>query len=124
MNAPVVKRGADGRLLPGGPALNPGGRPKGIEAVRELLGEHTPTFVAALVGLLQSPNETTRLAAFREFMDRLVGKPVQISDSNVKTQNLDIPALYLLAMQGANKQMGDGAIDVTPEPDARAGVEW
>jgi hypothetical protein len=77
--------------------------------------EHTPAFVTALVGLLQSPNETTRLAAFREFMDRLVGRPVQITDSNVKTLDVgaNIQALYLRAVKAAN-----APIDVTPTPQA------
>jgi hypothetical protein len=82
-----AQRDARGRLLPGFSG-NPGGRPKGIEAVRELLRPSAPAFVAALVDLLKSPNEMTRLAAFREFMDRLVGRPVQVTEADVRTVNM------------------------------------
>jgi hypothetical protein len=57
-----------------GSRLNPGGRPQGvIEDVRERLGPYTPEFVAG--DLVRSPNEATRLAAIREFFDRLLGNP-------------------------------------------------
>jgi hypothetical protein len=71
MSNELVKRDAHGHLLPGS-RLNPGGRPRSvIEDVRERLGPHTPEFAAPLVELARSPNEATRLAAIREFFDRL-----------------------------------------------------
>jgi hypothetical protein len=80
----LIRRGAGGRLLPGGPALNPGGRPRGvIEDVCERLGPYTAEFCAALVDLKRSRNEATRLAAIREFFDRLLGKPAIAVDTTV-----------------------------------------
>jgi hypothetical protein len=109
-NAPV-KRDAHGHLLPGS-RLNPGGRPRGvIEEVRERLGPHTAEFCTALVELVRSPNEATRLAAVREFFDRLVGKPPVAVDTTVT--KVDIGALYLQALKVAN-----APIDVTPTPQA------
>jgi hypothetical protein len=119
-NAPV-KRDAFGHLLPGS-RLNPGGRPRGvIEEVRERLGPHTAEFCAALVELVRSPNEATRLSAVREFFDRLVGKPPVAVDTTVT--KVDIGQLYLQAVKQANRPPAEAAIDATPAPDGPAGVE-
>jgi hypothetical protein len=117
MNAPTVRRAADGRLLPGFANLNPGGRPRSaIEDVRERLGSHTPEFVDALVELSRSPNEAIRLAAIKEAFDRLLGKPPVAVDTTVT--KFDMGALYLQAVKAANLSPGEAAIDVTPTPQA------
>jgi hypothetical protein len=118
MSDAMVKRGERGRLLPGS-VLNPGGRPRNaIEDVRERLGPHTPEFVTALVELVRSPNETTRLAAIREFFDRTLGKPPVAVDTTVA--KVDLGALYLQAVQAANGSPPSDPIDITPAPDAPA----
>jgi hypothetical protein len=113
MSNAFVKRDANGHLLPGS-RLNPGGRPRGvIEDVRERLGPYSPEFVTALVELVRSPNEATRLAAIREFFDRLLGKPpVAVAVNNAVEH--DIQQLYLTAVMAANQ---------APRPDAPAGGE-
>jgi hypothetical protein len=73
---------------------------------------YTPEFVDALVELVRSPNETTRLAAIREAFDRLLGKPPVAVDTNVA--KFDIGALYLQAVQAANRPNSEAAIYVTP----------
>jgi hypothetical protein len=83
-----------------------------IEDVRERLGPYTPEFVAALVELARSPNETTRLAAIREAFDRLLGKPPVAVDTTVA--KFDIGALYLEAVKLANQPPSEAAVDVTP----------
>jgi hypothetical protein len=119
VNLPVpVQRDAHGRLLPGFSG-NPGGRTSGIGAVRELLRPNAPAFVTALVGLLQSPNETTRLAAIREFLDRLVGRPVQVVENDVRTLNMG--EMYLAALKAVNAHAS--TVDVTPATDAPATVD-
>ena len=113
MSDAPVKRDACGHLLPGS-RLNPGGRPRGvIEDVRERLGPHTPEFVAALVELARSPNETI----IREAFDRLLGKPPVAVDSTVA--KFDMGALYLEALKIANQP----PVDVTPAADAPAGAD-
>jgi hypothetical protein len=109
MSDAPAQRDAFGHLLPGA-RLNPGGRPRGlIEGVRERLGPYTPEFVDALVELVRSPNEATRLAAIREAFDRLLGKsPIAVDSTVVKA---DIGALYLQAMQRVNQQH-QAAIDL------------
>jgi hypothetical protein len=100
-----------GHLLPGS-VLNPGGRPRGaIQEVRELLGPHAPKFVDELLRLLRSDNEAIRLAAIREAFDRLLGKPAVAVDTTVA--KFDIGAMYIRAMQSANRSRGD-EIDVAP----------
>jgi hypothetical protein len=115
MSNALVKRDSHGHLLPGA-RLNPGGRPRGvIEDVRERLGPYSPEFVAALVELVRSPNEATRLAAIREFFDRLLGKPpVAVAVDN--TVEHDIQQLYLTAVIAANQRP-------PPSPDAAVGAE-
>jgi hypothetical protein len=101
MSNALVKRDAHGRLLPGS-QLNSGGRPAGlIGDVRERLGPYTPAFVAALVELARSSDETVRLAAIHEFFDRLLGKPaVAVAvDNSVSHQ-----ALYLSALIACNQK--------------------
>ena len=79
--------------------------------MRELLRPNAAAFVSALVDLLKSPNEMTRLAAFREFMDRLVGRPEQATDTTVR--KFDMSQLYLEAARLAQPP----PLDVTPSPD-------
>jgi hypothetical protein len=125
MNGPTVRRAANGRLLPGS-VLNVGGRPRGaIEEVRELLGPHTPAFVAALVELARSPNEATRLAAIREAFDRLLGRAPVSVDTTV--QKLDIGQLWVEAAKLANAPPTIDATPLADEPVAdqpNATVEW
>jgi hypothetical protein len=124
----IVKRNALGHPLPGGPSLNPGGRPRGvIEEVRERLGPYTPEFCAALVELVRSPNEATRLAAIREAFDRLLGKPPIAVDTTVtKDIGPSIGALYLQAVQAANAERSLDAkiVDAKASPDSPAASDW
>ena len=114
MTLPAPRRDARGRLLPGpGQSLNPGGRPKGIEAVRELLAPHVQDFVSALVELRKSDSESIRLAAIIEFMNRYAGKPIAMVDQELKT--FDMRELYLLAVQAASRAPA-AALDITPLP--------
>jgi hypothetical protein len=101
MNVPSVSRDARGRLLPGA-SLNPGGRPATLEPVRALLRQHTEQFVTALVDLLSSKDDSVRLAAVKEYFDRLCGKPVAVTEADVRTQSVDLTAaireMYLKAV--------------------------
>jgi hypothetical protein len=63
-----------------------------------------PEFMDGLIELTKSSNEATRLAAIRELLDRLLGKPAVFVDAT-HTQ-VDVGAIYLAALKRAN-----GAID-------------
>ena len=103
MNAPVPRR-ANGTVMKGYTA-NPGGRPRStIEQVREALLPDLPLFLERLAELTQSRNETIRLQALREILDRLLGKPPVAIDTTVA--KVDIGAVYLAALKRAN---GDAA---------------
>ena len=62
-----------------GQSGNPGGRPKGIEA---LAREHTPAALAALVDALRSPRE--RVGAAVALLDRGWGKPTVTVEGNLE----------------------------------------
>jgi hypothetical protein len=107
MNAPAVRRAADGNYL------NPSGKPAGVIAeLRERLSPYQAEFVTALVGLVRSSDEAIRLAAIKEYFDRLAGKPSVSIDQSV--QRVDHTALYLEALKLS--QPADITIDVAPAP--------
>jgi hypothetical protein len=119
MNDMTVKRNACGQLLPGS-RLNPGGRPRAtIEDIRERLLPYMAESVETLVELMRSPNGHLRLAAIREYYDRIAGKPPVAVDTTVTNDiGANIGALYLQAVQAANRPASETAIDVTPPAEA------
>ena len=61
-----------------GESGNPGGRPKVLAEVQELARQHAPSAIAELARLaLKAKNETARIAAIRELLDRGYGRPRQ-----------------------------------------------
>ena len=103
MKSTVVLRAANGQLLPGTAAVNPGGRPAGrIEEMRQLLAEHQDEIVATLLSLLRSKDEDVQLAAAKEMLDRLLGKaPIAVDSTSTK---FDYQAMFLKALQLANSE--------------------
>lgn len=75
----VPERDAKGRLLPGSPTMNPGGRPKGLERlVREMVDWEKATNV--LVSILYGPLSAScrvqdRLRAYELLAQRAYGQP-------------------------------------------------
>jgi hypothetical protein len=101
MNMPVVhRRRPDGTLLPGQPALNPGGRTRAVEELKARYLLRLPEFFEGLIKLTKSKNEATQLAAIKELLDRLLGRPNVYVDA-VHTK-MDVGAMYLQALQRAN----------------------
>ena len=61
-----------------GQSGNPGGRPKVVAEVQELARQHAPAAIIELARLaLKAKNETVRVAAIRELLDRGYGRPRQ-----------------------------------------------
>jgi hypothetical protein len=59
-----------------GQSGNPGGRPKVVAEVQDLARQHAPAAIVELARLaLKAKNETVRVAAIRELLDRGYGKP-------------------------------------------------
>jgi hypothetical protein len=119
MNAPA-QRDARGRLLPGSTA-NPSGRPRVVEAVREMAAAHAPAALAKIAELIGSPDPRVALAASQEILNRYAGKPVQPTEADVRTLNMN--QAYLDAMKLVNLNPPRVATDdtftveLTPSPD-------
>ena len=104
MNAPVVQRRQNGQLMPGAANLNPHGRPRGlasIEQIREKFGHRVEELIENLFELTRTGSEATKLAANRELLDRIVGRPQQVIEA--VTTKYDVGALYLQALQRAQR---------------------
>jgi hypothetical protein len=68
-----------GRPFEKGRSGNPGGRPRVIAELRDLARRQAPDAIKELGRLaLKARNETARIAAIRELLDRGYGKPTQI----------------------------------------------
>ena len=68
-----------GKFQPG-KAANPTGRPKGTgksPKLRELLEEHVPAAITALVAALQDSDGRVAVQAAKEILTRVYGVPVQ-----------------------------------------------
>jgi hypothetical protein len=64
--------------FPKGQSGNPGGRPKVLGEVQELARQYAPAVIAELARLaLKAKNETARIAAIRELLDRGYGRSRQ-----------------------------------------------
>jgi hypothetical protein len=104
MNAPAPARRPDGTVMKGS-VLNPGGRPRSattaIEELRERYLPDLPKYFNVLISLTKSESEAMRLAAVREVLDRLIGKPTVVVDSI--HAKVDVGQLYLAALQRANQ---------------------
>jgi hypothetical protein len=98
-----------GTMLPGS-VLNPGGRrTTAIEQARAQLMPDLPKFLARLAELTQSSNESVRLGAIKECLDRLIGRsPIFVDSVSAK---VDIGQLYLPALQRANAKTIDGSTE-------------
>ena len=90
-----------------GSVLNPGGRPRNaIEQLREKYMHRLPELLEGLFELTKSDSPHVRIAATRELLDRLIGKP-QISIDTV-TAKVDVGAMYLAALKRANGVIDGG----------------
>ena len=64
--------------FPKGKSGNPGGRPKVLGEVQELARQYAPATIVELARLaLKAKNETARIAAIRELLDRGYGRSRQ-----------------------------------------------
>jgi hypothetical protein len=67
---------------------NPGGRPKVLAEVQELARQHAPMIIVELARLaLKAKNETARIAAIRELLDRGYGRPRQAMEVSIPADN-------------------------------------
>jgi hypothetical protein len=74
--------------------------------VRARLLPRLPEYLEALDKLTRSKHEATRLAAVREILDRLLGKPAVFVDTT--HTKVDIASLYLQALKQVNGATDSG----------------
>jgi hypothetical protein len=109
----LIPRRANGTVMPGYTA-NPGGRPKtAIDELRARYLPRLPEYLEALDKLTRSKHEATQLAAIREILDRLLGKPAVFVDAT--HTKVDIAALYLQALKAANEPPQHSHVVPNPE---------
>ena len=90
--------------------MNPSGRPRSdIESMRQQYRHRLPELFNGLFLLTKSDNESIRLQAHRELLDRLLGKAVAVIEST--HARVDIGALYLSALQRANSDRHSSTIE-------------
>ena len=117
----MSKRGGNPQNLkpiPKGTVLNPTGRAKVPEEVREVLKAATPRAAQVLVELMENPSPKIRLAASQVILDRVYGKATQ----QVDVQVTDVAKVHLQALQEINAikakrlelEAKPDVIDVTP----------
>ncbi len=83
----IIERDSKGRFLPGS-NVNPGGRPKGNPAVKELLKQHSVDAAKKVIKLLDCGNPKIELAAAQEILNRTEGKPLQVQDVQMELQGV------------------------------------
>lgn len=74
-----------GRPFAKGKSPNPGGRPKGYAALRELCRQYTHDAVKVLTDALKSEDERLRVDAAKSLLDRGWGKPSSEIDLHITT---------------------------------------
>jgi len=80
--------------VPKGKSGNPGGRPKVLGEVQELARQYAPAAIVELARLaLKAKNETARIAAIRELLDRGYGRTRQSVEVSAPDGN---PSKYCL----------------------------
>ena len=97
-----VIRDSKGRYLPGSNS-NPGGRPKGNPAVKELLKKHSVDAAEKVIELLNCGNPKIELAAAQEILNRTEGKPLQPQDVSMDVKGLTDMRSQIKAMLLENK---------------------
>jgi hypothetical protein len=116
----LPKRRPNGTILPGS-ALNPSGRPRIVQEIKDMARGAVPAAFARVVALVDSPDERVALAASQEILNRAYGKPLQQVNSDVR--KLDIGQVWIAGMQAINKretETGQAASTAHPTIDARA----
>lgn len=101
----MAQRDANGRLLPGHGALNPGGQVQAFAKVRRMLEEHVPGAAQKMVELMAHEDPKVALAAAKDILDRTLGKAKESKD--VKFEGNGVIAELLAEIAAARKARKD-----------------
>ena len=90
-SGPNSKKRVIGRPFKKGQSGSPGGRPKTLEAVRELAREHTPAAITALANICNNGrSEMARVSAASTLLERAWGKPEQALTGDGESGSLTV----------------------------------
>ncbi|NNM74762.1 hypothetical protein [Enterovirga aerilata] len=114
-NSSVPMRRPDGKLVKGGPTLNPRGRGAAMpKDLREAARAHTDEALAVVLEAIRDRKLAmkVRLQAVNILLDRGYGKPVQSVEADVRTLNLH--ESHLKALLDGNGVSSGTVIDHEP----------
>ena len=116
MNAPA-QRSADGRLLPGNTVGIAGARPRNIVTELKIRYENRIPELLENLFVLAEPDKPymVQIAATKEILDRLIGKP-QVTIESTSTR-VDIASMYLAALKRANAEIQPANSHIIPSAD-------
>ena len=90
-----IARTARGYFAPG-VSGNPQGRPPLPREMKEVLESAAPRAIARLIELIESDDERVAAACANSVLDRLYGKPTQVTDAKVETTSIQAAHLRVL----------------------------
>ena len=95
---------------------NPGGRPKVLGEVQALARHHAPAAIIELARLaLKAKNETARIAAIRELLDRGYGRARQsVEVSSPEINPIKLMMEEIAEMERREDRFGDGGVSKEP----------
>jgi hypothetical protein len=85
-----------------GQSGNPGGRPKENAEVKALARSHGVAAVQKIVGLMNSADEKTVLAACQALLDRGFGKPAQVLVGDDDEPPISVKEILIRAVDAAS----------------------
>ena len=91
----AIARTARGYFAPG-VSGNPQGRPPLPREMKEVLESAAPRAIARLIELIESEDERVAAACANSVLDRLYGKPTQVTDAKVETTSIQAAHLRVL----------------------------
>ena len=108
-----VNRDRYGRLLPGTATPNPGGRPRVPDELRAIFEAASPEAARRLAELVHDEDPRVALVASNAILDRVLGRPAQQINADIKTGS--ISDAHLAALKDIQERR-DRMLQIDAEP--------
>ena len=108
-----VNRDRYGRLLPGTATPNPGGRPRVPDELRAIFEAASPEAARRLAELVHDEDPRVALVASNAILDRVLGRPAQQINADIKTGS--ISDAHLAALKDIPERR-DRMLQIDAEP--------